>query len=510
MNPLLIVLLLWLCSCSAFAQKEAAIWYFGNRAGFDFSTNCQPTALIDGSVDASFGVAVMSDGKTGQLLFYTNGYQVWNREHTVMPNADFEAYAGSGPFPQRALIVPVPDHPLMYYCFRMAEVYSNGNPLNSVSLRYSVINMVLDGGRGDVLQDGKDTPLADGLASRLTAIRHTNGRDYWVLTHQWNNNSFLVYPVTSAGVGKADTIRIGSTYRNQENLGFIKASPDGQKLACSAVSNSDRPFDLFDFDASTGKISNYVNLGNIRSQYGISFSPDNTKLYVTNQSLVNSGQTDSKEVIRQYDLKAGNIDAIIASGKSIIYQNSRSTIAELIGIKRTGFYAPALQIGPDGRIYVAADYSNDVNGIPCQSCKHHFLVINKPNELGFNCDIQAQTAELGSGTVGDVSDLPNFMQHYFNDLAPKDCAFDRNDECTADNVQFFPIPAKNVLEILITDICFTPYTLRVINVAGQILAQHEVKTPRSQQVNVSQLADGIYFAEMHFSNRTITKRFLKH
>lgn len=504
------ILLVWLCAYTACAQKEANIWYFGSRAGFDFNKNCQPTALSDSPIDANFGVAVMSDGKTGQLLVYTNGHQVFNRDHRVMPAGTYEDYAGSGPFPQRALFIPVPDQPSAYYFFRMAEVLSNGNPTTIVNLRYSRIEMTLDGGLGDVVRNGRDADLAGGLACRLTAIRHTNGRDYWLLTHQWNSDAFLVYPVTSKGVGKADTLHIGSTYTDQEPWGFIKASPDGQKLACSVLNITARPFDLFDFDASTGKLSNYLSLGNIRIQYGVSFSPDNTKLYVSNRVVAEPGQNNSREVIRQYNLKAGTTAAIVASGKSIIYQNPNRALTESIENNRTGFYSPALQIAPDGRIYAAADYSNEISGDPCQSCRRHFLVINKPNEAGFTCDVQLQTAELGSGAVGDVSDWPNFMQHYFNGLVPRNCAFDSNDDCTAVNIQLFPSPATNVLEILVTDLCFTPYTLRIVNMTGQILAEYDVKMPRSQQVDVSQLADGMYVAELHFTDRTITKRFLKH
>ena len=504
------ILLVWLCSHVTFAQKEANIWYFGSQAGFDFNTNCQPTALTNSPIDANFGVAVLSDGKTGQLLVYTNGHEVFNREHRVMPTGTYKDYAGSGPFPQRALFVPVPDQPSVYYFFRMSEVFSTGNLTNLVDLHYSRVDMRLDSGRGDVIQNDKDTDLAGGLACRLTAVRHANGRDYWLLAHQWNSDAFLIYPITSKGIGKADTIHIGSAYRDQEPWGFIKASPNGQKLACSVLNTTARPFDLFDFNASTGKLSNYLSLGDIRVQYGVSFSPDNTKLYVSNRTLAEPGQNASREVIRQYDLKAGTTEAIVMSGKSIIYQNPNRALAEAVETNRTGFYSPALQIAPDGRIYAAADYSNEVSGDPCQNCKHHFLVINKPNEVGFACDVQLQTAELGSGTVGDVSDWPNFMQHYFNGLLPRDCAFDSNDECSADNIRLFPSPASNTLEILVTDICFTPYTLRIINMAGQILAEHDVKTPVSQQVNVSQLAGGMYVAELRFANRTITKRFLKH
>lgn len=506
-----VLLLLLLCgfSYSLSAQKEANIWYFGQNAGLDFNTNCQPTALDDSRIGADGGSATLSDGKTGQLLFYTNGLDVWNRKHGLMPNGRYGPDRGFI-FPnQGSLIVPSPGNTFLYYLFRMAETRL---PPNSAAyfarLSFSLIDMRLDGGRGDVVVAGKDSVLTDGLAARLTGIPHANGRDYWVLTHQFNSNAFLVYPVTSAGVGKADTIRIGSTYRNQEVEGFLKASPNGRRLAASATNSTARPFDLFDFDAATGKISNYVNLGNVRWQYGVSFSPDNTKLYVTNQTIVDADL--STELIRQYDLTAGSTERIIASGKSIIYQNPDTNIPYQGRQARNGFHSPSLQIGPDGRIYAAADYSNGVDGGTCLNCTRHLIIINNPNAPGFACDVQSQVAELGSGSVGDSNDFPNFMQHYFNGLEPKDCTFDRNDECTDTNVQIFPNPAKDVLEILINDICFTAYTLRVINAAGQVLATHQVTTPRSQKLDVAHFAMGIYFAELRFANRTTVKRFVKH
>ena len=242
---------------------------------------------------------------------------------------------------------------------------------------------------------------------------------------------------------------------------------------------------------------------------GFSFSPDNTKLYVTNQTRIDLSNLDT-EVIRQYDLSAGSTEALIASGKSVIYQNPNTNVSSQNIPSRQGFFAFPLQIGPDGRIYEAADYSNPVAGDPCKNCDRHFLVINKPNEPGFACDVQLQAAELGAARVGDISGLPNFMQHYFNGLEPKDCPFDHNDECTDANVNIFPNPVKDELQLVINDLCFTPYKLQIINVAGQVLSACQVTTPVSQKLNVSHLATGAYFVELQFTDRKTTKRFIKH
>ena len=270
MKTILTLLLIGAGYGVALAQKEANIWYFGQNAGLDFNTNCQPTALQNSNMGADYGSAAMSDGKTGQLLFYTDGYQVFNREHKVMPNGRFTAYAGDSPLTQGSLFVPAPGNPSQFYFFRLVETNrANTGPANYGRLNYSLIDMRLDGGRGDVVPMSKDSALVEGLAGRLTAVRHANGQNYWVLTHQWNSNAFLVYPVTGAGVGGADTIRIGSEYEGQAVLGFLKASPDGRHLAASSNTSVAYPFDLFDFDASTGKLSNYINLGNVRYQYGV-------------------------------------------------------------------------------------------------------------------------------------------------------------------------------------------------------------------------------------------------
>ena len=510
MKTLFTILLICASFQTSFAQKEAAIWYFGSQTGLDFNTNCQPTPLDNSQVFINQANAVISNGKTGQLQFYTNGIEVKNRKHQSMPNgADInivntQTNRGYLDVSQGALIVPVPARPTAYYLFLLGQ---NNVAFTSsfyyASLRYCVVDMQADNGLGDVVPTQKNIVLADGLASRLTAIPHANGRDYWVLTHAWNSNAFLVYPVTPVGIGKADTIHIGSTYQGQETLGFIKASPNSKKLACSATSSTARPFDLFDFDPATGKISNYLNLGSPRFQYGVSFSPDNTKLYVANQTRVGSGLYT--ELIRQYDLKAGDTTAIIASGKSIVYQNLTTNIPQGDQIPRTGFYAPDIELGPDGRIYGAADYSNT----PCTGCSSRLLVINAPNEPGFACNVQLQTTALPEGAVGDATAFPNFMQYYFNGIVPPDCSFDRNLECTEANILLFPVPAKDAVEILITEICYTPYTLRLINTVGQTLAAYKVTTPLSQKLDVSRLPGGVYIAELQFADRTVVKRFVK-
>jgi hypothetical protein len=59
-------------------------WYFGNTAGITFASGA-PVALTNGALVTTEGCASMSDD-LGNLLFYTDGVTVWNRNHLPMTN----------------------------------------------------------------------------------------------------------------------------------------------------------------------------------------------------------------------------------------------------------------------------------------------------------------------------------------------------------------------------------------------------------------------------------------
>ncbi len=509
MKRIFYTLILFFCSNALIAQKEAGNWHFGVFFGLNFSTGCRPELVPTSSMATMEGSAAISD-KDGNLLFYSDAVDVWNRKHELMPNSgDDDPRPGInrqyGALSQGALIVPSPADPQhIYYSFSLIESDQpvRGHILTGI-LTYSRIDMRLDDGKGDVILTDKSTFLANGLAGRLTAIPHANGTDYWLLTHEYASNAFLVYPITRLGIGPADTIRIGPEMDTR--WGFLKASPDGRKLACSSRATEERSFDLYDFDASTGQISNYVSLGMLRVAHGVSFSPDNTKLYVSNMDWADRDQpVYHPEMIRQYDLDAGSTDAIIASGKSIVYQNPFTNV-EQDGNRARDFYAPSLQLGPDGRIYCAAN----VGDTSRHDWGYRFLVIEKPNEAGFACDVNVQTLKKPVGFVGHASDLPNFMQHYFNGLEPWSC-LGENEGCADSEIVLFPNPAREYIELYMSSLCFSKYHLRLISMSGQVLASYRVNEPDSHKINVSNLSAGIYLIEMRFRNRVAVKRFVRY
>src|SRR5262245_41029728 len=99
-----LLLILILTFTATRAQKQNNTWYFGGQAGISFNTS-PPTALTNGALSTLEGCAAISDAK-GDLLFYSDGVTVWNKDHQPMVNGTgLEGHASAT---QAAVIVPLP------------------------------------------------------------------------------------------------------------------------------------------------------------------------------------------------------------------------------------------------------------------------------------------------------------------------------------------------------------------------------------------------------------------
>src|SRR5204863_2535805 len=115
-------------------------------------------------------------------------------------------------------------------------------------------------------------------------------------------------------------------------------------------------FELYDFDNTTGIVSNPLLLGNTNYAYGVEFSPDGSKLYGSNILLPTR--------IYQWDLCASSSSNIVSS-KQTIWPGT------------TGTWKCSMQLARDGKIYVATSGSNSLG------------VINDPNQAGALCVFNA-------------------------------------------------------------------------------------------------------------------------
>ncbi|MBA9075543.1 MULTISPECIES: hypothetical protein [Rufibacter] len=374
MKKYLTLLPLWLLSLLAVAQKEASVWYFGRNAGLSFAEGSL-TPLKDGHLYSEEGSASICDAQ-GNLLFYTNGMQVWNKTHQLMANG--KELKGHESSTQAALILPKPGSPHLFYLFTTDfQGMDHG-------LQYHLIDMSKEGGLGQVTS--KNNLIFAPVTEKLTAVRHRNGRDFWVLTHRWNSTAFYAYLITPNGITFAPVeSRVGSMHTgdNGGTIGYLKASPAGDKIAMATWAPVNK-LEVFDFDNATGQVSNALDLGKFEEAYGVEFSPDGSRLYGGK-----NGIAGGEARIFQFNLKAGTPDAIIHSGKQVAKSTSRK-----IG---------ALQLGPDGRIYVARNESSWLG------------IIRNPNAPGEDCDYKDAGVSLGSQR--SEFGLPNFPGFYFQNLS---------------------------------------------------------------------------------------------
>ncbi len=293
MKSLILFLVLYcLTVFSASAQKEANHWYFGDHADISFQTSL-PAPRGDGQINTREGCASISDKITGALLFYTDGVKVWNSNHQIMSNGT--GLKGGTSSSQSALIVPNPANNLQYYIFTAPDL-SSGTGITSTALYYSLVSLEIPG--GEVLS--KNVLLIDSVAEKLTGTKDCSGTGFWVVTHHTNNNTFYSFHITNTGINLTPVVSSYNEGIRKHRLGCIKISPNASKIALASSDNFSSEqslLALLDFNATSGDISNYMPLSYSFGAYGVSFSPDNTKLYATGATGSPFSATISK---RQY------------------------------------------------------------------------------------------------------------------------------------------------------------------------------------------------------------------
>ena len=349
---------------SSFSQKEANWWYFGDKAGLDFNRMVAglPTPVANGAMVTQEGCASISDGN-GNLLFYTDGKTVWNRNHTIMTNGT--GLLGNFSSTQSAVIVPFPGSSSKYYVFTIWTTASTG-------FRYSVVDMALNSGLGDVVTSSKNTLIFAPTCERITAGERTGG-GYWVIAQHSRSNQYSAYAVTGSGVA---TTAVNSTLgpnSNASGIGYMKMSPKGDKLAVGFHLVSTL---LFDFNSATGTLSNLKIDNSNSGAYGIEFSPDGKLLY----------GSPGNNTIRQYDAYATTSAAFVSSITSFSTPGRRSY---------------ALQLGPDGKIYVSNYLQTQLS------------VIQNPNISGTGCNLTAAGPTLPSPAKSRIG-FPTFVQSFFS------------------------------------------------------------------------------------------------
>ncbi len=365
-----------------FSQKETNNWVFGLNNWLDFNTD--PVTVHDNfdvNINATRGTVSVSD-KEGNLLFYSNARKVFDRNHQIMPNGEFNTLV-TNTHPVAVLLKPNSEH--SYYLIYKKFTNIPGEPN---TLKWLEVDMSLNNGLGDVKVNPNNEiiggELLDNPTGKITVASHDNLIDFWIISHQEDSDAYYAWLVTASGINSTPVISnigipiITLVIPDSAN-GQIKVSPDGKKIA--VVNRGDNNAEIFDFDQMTGILSNTITLNQFISPRGLEFSPSGQYLYISHEGF----QTDSR--ILQFDLWAGNQTAI---------NNSKLSI----GNPTFNGSAGALQLASNGKIY-SINISDTSLGI-----------IHQPDNNGFTCDFeqQGQSGISGNPFLG----FPSFLHKYFD------------------------------------------------------------------------------------------------
>ncbi len=317
------------------------------------------------------GYSCISDMQ-GREVVYSNGQRVWGRDHQMMPNGD--GLAGGVSSLQGSIIVPNPAMNGLYYVFTTDHGGGVVEPHNNGVLAYSIVDLALNNGNGDVTE--KNIVLRTPISERLTAIRHCNGHDIWVLAHEFESDAFLAYLVTDAGVNETPVVsNVGRVNENtggegNEAIGYMKPSPMGDKVAYTCPYG--KYTEVLKFDCRTGVLSEPIELWQPaeKGYFGLEFSPDGTNLYVSEFRW-----SIDIPYIWQFELDVHTATAI---------NNSRTPIGG--PWQHNGNCS--LTLGPDDRIHV---------GVAGITGMH---VIRFPNEEGAACGFQNNWLNTAFHSIG--------------------------------------------------------------------------------------------------------------
>jgi gliding motility-associated-like protein len=381
-----IFILSFLSLASSYSQniRRTDNWYFGVLAGVNFSSG-NPVALHDGKLwdQTPRGCVTMSD-TNGNLLFYSNGWHTYNKNHAEMTTLF------SGLLTQQIISFLKPGSEDEYYLFSVPYFAGSANYYMSF---YAIIDMSANGGLGaagpPVILDA-----AWDAAEKLTAVYHHNRNDIWVITRKFFEDKFAAFLVTANGVNPTPVLSQAPHWTVTLPYGIMKISYNKKYLiTCfeGGLDDDDDGIEVCRFNDSDGTIE-YLYCFRIRDNsypgsmllpFGVEFSPDSRYLYITTQNP----DVDGTGQIYQFDVQ--NIE------DSALFVSSKIKIG--IGKEREG-----IQLSSDGRIYVT--------GLTSVGETEYLGVINNPWKNGPGCDYHDSAVYLVPGIA--TQSLPSILTDY--------------------------------------------------------------------------------------------------
>ena len=474
----------------SYGQKENYIWPMGHDSfssdsifggvNVDFNDDTVRTYRVERFIEFGKGNCSSICDSNGQLLIYSNGCFVANKGHQLMENGDsinageiYDSYCGNNNLGyisgfQSSMILPMPGSDSLFYLIHK-HVTLVTNPLSAVSfhLLYSLIDISQNGGLGKVIEKNA-LILHDTLAfGDMTAVRHANGIDWWVVTPGYRNNKYFIFVFNQEGIHLDHIQTLGApTPPAGEGGGQSLFSPDGSKYIRFNPHNRIR---MFDFDRNTGWLSNYQHInvnygGPVPFDGGCLISPSGQFLYIS-----------VKRYLYQLDLRNADIEA------------TQQLVAEYDGYAdplATNFGRGGL--GPDCKLYI----------FPGNDCRV-IHVVHNPDQAGVACNVAQHAVHTPTFHGGDIPNFPNFRLRALGEpVSPcegytvpvRDIALP-----ALPDVSVYPNPASQALHIGLHTNLETAVRWVLYDLYGRPVRSQEMQPQDTQwEVGITGLPPGVY------------------
>ncbi len=366
------------------AQNENALWYIGGKNWvMDFSDDTMHTYEINRDLNMGLDNSSICN-LSGQMFCYSNNTTVLNAEHDTILGKQNVCYSDDyNAVYQNSIFLPSSDSNLVFF-FGYCDLV-NAPPVNfrSSGMSYSVLDKRLNNNMGGIY-DGLSNVLAINdtlVCNNLTACKHANGKDWWVLTKEFYGDIFYRFLTSPSGIVGSLEQHIGPDNYTDNCACQSVFSPDGSTYIFSGFGAL---VYIYDFDRCTGELSNerWISTGATWGAMGVAVSPNNGYLYISAQF---SDHPFSR--LFQYDLKSANINQ-----SKITIASSGDDTSGVVEFQSSQF--GNLQLGPDNKIYVAGWGGSAIH------------VIDRPDSFGLACNFQYKEYTFDTFLSG-IASFPN-------------------------------------------------------------------------------------------------------
>jgi len=477
------------------AQKQDYIWHLGKDQSTNPGIQAMEVNFSSGSLPENIQVNTFPVGfhhnnqaicdSKGALLFYTNGCAVMNQKHEIMPHGDtlnhsaFKEITGwddcdyGYPGIQNIVIIDDPGSEEGYYLLHKTIVFNSEMDGFVRELRFSYVNMNLDNGFGDVVYFDSLLMTENPLGSYLTAIKHSNEKDWWVIQPLLETSEVATYLIDGKGIRRMENQNAHQFFDTwfSGSSGTARFSPDGDRYA---YWNRHANLHLYNFDRTEGLLSSHEKIiiyetvqDTFNNKPGsVEWSPNSRFLYLSDEDSLHQVDTWESDIegngIKLIDTYNGTLDPFPTTFRIMC-------------------------LAPDCKIYMCSGNGSD-----------SYHVINNPDEIGSDCNFVQNGIKLPQHAGS--SNLP---------LHPR-WRVDEEDKCDPSIVSVFgmevfyrrdlkvyPNPAYSFTTIKFPSELNTG-NLKVFNLLGQMVFQTEIENAMEKMdFNLEELPTGPYYFEYY-------------